>query len=384
MKLIRYIIALLSTILFSSTILLSSHPQPVTYAYYHEGNVKIPSEAGTFEGNITQRYDFVQGEIPTSDKFTIKGTLTCGKKVYQAKDLCIVYLGNTGILQVGNSCAINIRVQNINNGKEGCSFSIKVKVAKTDQKLSCSLQGKTFTITEDYTTINNLSILFYQSIAFLVKDSTGKRINGTISYSNNVKEYVPGKNIITYAFTPMNRYYPVLKGSFTLNYVPTYNLSATTLYIQPGTSYIISVDKFSTNLNINYTPSDNNIVTVNNTTGIIKGVNNGSTRITVSITDKKTNLTKTYLVNVSVGNYDQIVSLNKKNLLLQIGGYYDLNVKTAYSGCEYNFLTSNSNISVSSSNGITRALKKGNSLITCTLTTTNRSAYIFSCNVTVE
>lgn len=384
MKIIRYVIAALSTLLLTSTILLFDIPLPNTYAYYHEGNLNLPTETGIFQGDIKQNHDFVQGEIPSSNDFTISGTMKSDTKVYKAKDLTIQYLGIIGIVKVGDFVAINVRVQSKENSKEGCSFSINVKVVKANQALSCSLDGKIFYVTEDFITIDNTTIPFDQSVLCTVKDSKGNGIEGTINYSNNLKQYALGKNIVTYVFTPKNRNYPVKKGSFIVNYIPSYTLSATTLYMQTGTAYCMNVKDSLSPLELTYTTSNQNVVSINPSTGQIKAIREGNDNIIVTVTDKSNHTQKKYLVYVSVGNYDQIVSLDKKNLTLKTGSYYDLNIKTAYSGSDYYFEASNSNIEVFNPNGITRAIRKGESSIICTFTTENRTAYLFKCDVTVN
>lgn len=137
----------------------------------------------------------------------------------------------------------------------------------------------------------------------------------------------------------------------------TYQLEAT-----------ISPDNAS-NKNIMYTISDNNVASVS-TSGLIRGVSEGSSVITVTTEDG--NYKDTCLVNVtSSSSYIPVsdISLNTDNIYLQIGEDYDLIATISPNNAtnkEIEFAIEDEDIATIDNNGHIEALVKGGTYITAT------------------
>jgi len=74
--------------------------------------------------------------------------------------------------------------------------------------------------------------------------------------------------------------------------------------------------------------------------------------------------------------------LNKTSRNILIGETYNLNIKNKIKGSKYEWTSSNKKVATVNSRGIVTAKKKGEAIITCTITTKNNKKYVLNCKVT--
>lgn len=160
-------------------------------------------------------------------------------------------------------------------------------------------------------------------------------------------------------------------------------LSPSTISLEPGDNYQLKttfIPSNVSNVKINYSSSNSNIVKVSNT-GLITAVSKGSSVITASSNGVSSNMVVTVVERNTLIEVTNI-SINNNNLNLKVAETSTLSaivMPINATNKSYVWSSSNSNVVTVSNNGVVKAINKGTATITAT-TTNGKKATV---NITV-
>lgn len=171
-----------------------------------------------------------------------------------------------------------------------------------------------------------------------------------------------------------------------LEIVETYSnsetLTATTLLLSTGSSYDINLYDAVEGSTYKWSSSNTKVAKVNSK-GLVTSLSKGNAIITCQITNGNT--VKKLNANVIVDDIGKDIVLSDNDLDLDIGDKYTLKVENNIVGSTVKFTSSDKTIAkVGTTSGKVTAIKKGDAIITCTVTTPNKEVYVLKCNVIVE
>jgi hypothetical protein len=163
------------------------------------------------------------------------------------------------------------------------------------------------------------------------------------------------------------------------------SLTATSLFLDIGTSYDINIDNYEEDSSCVWTSSNENIATVTKS-GKVTGKKDGMATKTCEITDTKKQV-KTLTTGVVIGSSieENYPILTEDSLDLEVGDTFDLNVENKMAKSKYKWKSSNKSIiKVNSSNGKLEALSVGDAIITCTIVSPSKITVVLKCDISIK
>ena len=132
------------------------------------------------------------------------------------------------------------------------------------------------------------------------------------------------------------------------------------MVLKVGENGTISYSTSPSGLNVSFVPDDSGVISVNETTGVVTALKNGTAAVTVYVGDNKKYAMNSIIVNVTVLNDASVVA---EDMVLKVGENGTISYSTSPSGLDVSFVVDNSGVVSVSDNGTVTALKEGNATI---------------------
>lgn len=166
--------------------------------------------------------------------------------------------------------------------------------------------------------------------------------------------------------------------------IPLPRLSTYSIILDTDMNYDLNVDNVDNAKAIVWESSNTKVVIVDKSSGVITAIKKGNAIIKCRITTSA-NVEEVIEANVNVGYSDSIPILTAKNLDLEKGENFDINVENKISKSTYLWTSSDKSIAkVKSVNGVVTAVSNGKAIIYCTITTPNKEIVLLKCEVVIE
>ena len=189
--------------------------------------------------------------------------------------------------------------------------------------------------------------------------------NATVAVVENgmIKGLKEGTTIITVSFAGNEEY--AAAENKTINVTVSLNDASVVvddMELKVGENGTISYVTVPDGLNVTFVVDDSGVVSVNETTGVVSALKNGTARITVNVGDGKKYAKNSTVVTVTVSLND--ASVVAKDMALNVGENGTISYVTVPDGLNVTFVVDDSGVVSVDENGVVSALKNGAARIT--------------------